>query len=50
MRVAMMSTGIPTDRYTGPQSQLFKKRQYDEKPLVANEMPTKLPRTGIFLR
>lgn len=43
---SVLSSGIPSDRYTGPQSQLFKKRQYEEKPPTSTDVPAKLIRTG----
>jgi hypothetical protein len=40
-----MASGSGEGRYAGPQSQLFKKRQYQEKQ-AANDPPAKIQRTG----
>ena len=42
----VLASGVPSDRYTGPQSQLFKKRPYEDKPPVTIDVPAKLQRTG----
>lgn len=40
-----LASGSGEGRYTGPQSQLFKKRQYQEKQAL-NDPPAKIQRTG----
>ena len=40
-----LASGSGEGRYAGPQSQLFKKRQYQEKQ-ASNDPPAKIQRTG----
>ncbi len=46
VKSVVLASGVPADRYTGPQSQLFKKRAYEEKPPISIDVPAKLQRTG----
>jgi metastasis-associated protein MTA len=46
VKAVVLASGVPADRYTGPQSQLFKKRAYEEKPPLTIDVPAKLQRTG----
>ena len=46
IKSVVLASGVPSDRYTGPQSQLFKKRPYEDKPPVTIDVPAKLQRTG----
>lgn len=45
IRAAMMSSNTATDRYSGPQSQLIRKRHYEDR---SNDVPVKMQRTGNF--
>ncbi len=49
IKSVVLASGVPSDRYTGPQSQLFKKRAYEDKPPVTIDVPAKLQRTGMKL-
>jgi hypothetical protein len=50
IKAVVLNSGVPADRYTGPQSQLFKKRSYEDKPAVTIDVPAKLQRTGDLTR
>ena len=50
VKAVVLASGIPSDRYTGPQSQLFKKRSYEEKPSLSIDVPAKMQRTSEFVK